>query len=296
MPQNQPSQNSQEPEMLGNPLSPETSLRQRVTQHGQEWVHRGATGLIRLGRDLPWLRKIGYRAYEMATRPFLRGREVKRFGAVGEGVFRGSQPSDEAFETLVAQGVETVINLRPESDRERPVVDRLGLRYIYLPLPPLGAPTHELTLAFLDAVTDPANGVVFFHCYHGVDRTGAMAACLRIARDAWSVEQALAEMREFGVHEHGQRSKMAYVQEFHDHWHQLPLAERCRWLHQPLPTAPEAAPDLPWWQRTMTTVRAWFGRWVRPGPAQLERTIERAPPTSPQEGKPSAHPHDKPGK
>lgn len=287
MPQNQPSDSPQEQD---HSPSPDASLRQRVTQQGHEWIHRGATGLIRLGRDLPWLRKVGYQAYELATRPFLRGREVKRLGAVGEGVYRGSQPSDEAFEELLIQGVDTVINLRPESDRERPLVQRLGMRYIYLPLPPLGAPTHELTLAFLDAATDPAHGVVFFHCYHGVDRTGAMAACLRIARDSWSVDEALAEMREFGVHEHGQRSKIEYIQQFYDFWHSLPLSERCRWLHQTLPSAPEAVPALPWWHRTIASIRAWLKGLVRP--RQLEHLIPRAGSTIREEGKPADSPPD----
>jgi protein tyrosine phosphatase (PTP) superfamily phosphohydrolase (DUF442 family) len=259
-------------------------------------MHRGATSLIRLGRDLPWLRKLGYQAYDLATRPFLRGREVKRLGPVGDRVFRGSQPSDEAFETLKSQGIETVINLRPESDRERPIVHKLGLRYIYLPLPPLGAPTHELTLAFLDAVTDPAHGVVFFHCYHGVDRTGAMAACLRIARDGWPVEQAIMEMREYGVHEHGQRSKLDYVREFYDHWHSLPLGERCRWLHQPLPALSETVAPLPWWQRVWAGLRNWWARPAVSAPQQLEKLIEQAPAALEDTGKAGSHAHDKESK
>ncbi|MEB3197204.1 MAG: hypothetical protein VKP62_08370 [Candidatus Sericytochromatia bacterium] len=239
------------------------SLRRLVADHRNEWMHRGATSLIRIGHRVPWLKELGYRAYELATRPFLRGREVKRFGAVGEGVFRGAQPSPEAFEALKLQGIQTVINLRPESDRERPWVARLGLRYIYLPLPPLDAPTHEVTLRFLEAVTDPAHGVVFFHCYHGVDRTGAMAACLRIARDEWSVEQAVEEMRAYGVHEHGQRSKMSYVQQFADYWETLPLEMHCRVLHRPLPQdlSPSPAIASAWWDLLPKRLRDWLARW-----------------------------------
>ncbi|MEB3285442.1 MAG: hypothetical protein VKN33_09170 [Candidatus Sericytochromatia bacterium] len=273
--------------------SPDTSLRERMTKHSQEWVHKGATHLIKIGRDLPWLRKLGYQAYDLATRPFLHGREVKRLGSVGDNVWRGSQPSDEAFETLLAQGVETVINLRPESDRERAVLQKLGLRYIYLPLPPLGPPTHELTLAFLDAVTNPHHGVVFFHCYHGVDRTGAMAACLRIARDAWSVEAAVSEMREFGVHEHGQRSKIEYIQKFFEYWHTLPLNERCRWLHRPIPAEPEESTPQGWWQRARAKVRAWFSRLTGAAPNTLERRIPPAPSVLPEPSKSSADEPDR---
>ena len=121
---------------------------------------------------------------------------------------------------------EQIVTTLPKAKELRPFVEKLGMRYMWLPLPPLDAPTHEVTLAFLEAVTDPANGLVFFHCYHGVDRTGTMAACLRIARDGWTVDEALAEMRAYKVHEHGQRSKLAYVTEFAAYWAGLPEARR----------------------------------------------------------------------
>jgi protein tyrosine/serine phosphatase len=189
-----------------------------------------------------------------------QGREVEKLGPVGDTVLRGAQPSLRAFETLKEMGVDTVINLRPESDYERKVVDRLGMRYFYMPLPPLDKPTHDLTLAFLSAATDPENGKVFFHCYHGVDRTGTMAACLRIARDDWNVDDALAEMRAYKVHESGQRAKVAYLQEFSEFWHALPLAERCTVLHRPLPEEAIAQEPVkrPWWRR----VAGWFGERV----------------------------------
>jgi protein tyrosine phosphatase (PTP) superfamily phosphohydrolase (DUF442 family) len=224
-------------------IAPDASLRQRVEQGRNELMHKGASWLIKTGAKHPHLRLVGMRAYDLATRLIPRGRQVGKLGSVGPNVFRGEQPSKGGFRTLREMGVETVINLRPESDWERGVVEKLGFRYIYLPLPPLNAPTHDLTLEFLHTVTNPEHGVVFFHCYHGVDRTGVMAACLRIARDGWDVEQALAEMRAFGFHEHGQRAKSAYVEEFHHHWQRLPVPVRCRTLHLTVPA--EAAPAEP---------------------------------------------------
>jgi protein tyrosine phosphatase (PTP) superfamily phosphohydrolase (DUF442 family) len=245
-------------------VPPETpvdaSLRQRVEQGRNELVHKGASWLIQAGAKHPRLRLVGMRAYDIATRLIPRGRQVGKLGSVGPGVFRGEQPGRGGFRTLREMGVETIINLRPEADWERSVVAGLGFRYVYLPLPPLNAPTHELTLEFLHTVTDPAHGVVFFHCFHGVDRTGVMAACLRIARDGWDVEQALAEMRAFGFHEHGQRAKSAYVEEFHHHWHRLPTPVRCRTLHLPMPAEapPAEAPGV--WSRLKAFVGGLVGR------------------------------------
>jgi protein tyrosine phosphatase (PTP) superfamily phosphohydrolase (DUF442 family) len=234
------------------PSETEASLRLQLKATRDQLIHEAATRLIRIGNELPQLRQAGYWLYGAATRYLPQGKEVEKFGPVGDTVFRGAQPSLKAFRTLQEMGVTTVINLRPESDYERKLVEQLGMRYHYMPLPPLDRPTHALTIAFLRAVTDPDNGIVFFHCFHGVDRTGTMAACLRIARDGWTVEQSLEEMRAYKVHESGQRAKVAYLQEFADHWATLSERDRCEILHRPLPeaAAPEAAPaPLPWWAR-----------------------------------------------
>jgi protein tyrosine phosphatase (PTP) superfamily phosphohydrolase (DUF442 family) len=235
----------------------DASLRVKLVSTRDKIIHGAATNLIRLGNELPQLKKAGYWLYGAATRYLPQGREVDKLGEVGEKVYRGAQPSMRAFETLQELGVDTVINLRPESDYERKIVAKLGMNYMYMPLPPLDKPTHDVTIDFLRAVTDPENGVVFFHCFHGVDRTGTMAACLRIARDDWSVDDALEEMRAYKVHESGQRAKVVYLQEFCDFWHALPLAERCEILHRPLPEAPaaEPAPALPWWKRAVGWVK-----------------------------------------
>lgn len=241
-------------------LPMEASLRQRLRATRDRLVHEAATNLIRLGKELPHLKKAGYWLYGTATLITPRGKEVKKLGALGDTVLRGAQPSLRGFMTLREMGVDTIINLRPESDHERNIVARHGMRYIYLPLPPLDAPTHEVTLSFLEATTDPGNGKVFFHCYHGVDRTGTMAACLRIARDGWTVDEALAEMRAYKVHEHGQRSKIAYVGEFAAFWAGLPDARKRHVLHLPEPE-PEPVPPP---AGLVARAKAWVGAfWSR---------------------------------
>ena len=49
-------------------------------------------------------------------------------------------------------------------------------------------------IAFLKAVTNPANQPVFVHCRHGSDRTGTMCAIYRILVQGWNREEAIREM------------------------------------------------------------------------------------------------------
>lgn len=192
----------------------------------------GAAALIWLGDVHPVFTKIGHKIYGFM------GRNVDvpldKIGELGPKILRGAQPSDAGFEELARQGVKTVINLRPERNVEREVVERLGMKAVFLPLPPLDAPTHGDTLKFLKTALAPENGKVFFHCYHGVDRTGTMAAAIRIARDGWDANKAIAELRSFGFHEGGQKAKLKYIYEFETFWKGLPAAEKADVLHQPL--------------------------------------------------------------
>lgn len=239
-------------------------LRVRLKQTRDKLIHQTATRLIRLGQENPGLKKAGYWLYGTATHYMPRGREVGKLGQVGDNLYRGAQPSYRAFKTLQELGVDTVINLRPECDRERKFVTQLGMTYIYMPLPPLDAPTISVTIEFLRAVTDPAHGVVFFHCFHGVDRTGTMAACVRIARDNWTVEQALEEMRAYKLHEQGQKAKVAFLDEFHTYWFAQPERFRREVLHLPIEDEIDAVP-MPaptWWSRATAWVVSKVGRFL----------------------------------
>lgn len=200
-------------------------------------VDAGAGALIWLGDLHPAIAKTGHQIYGLMTRK-ADGPNVEKLAPVGEKLLRGAQPTEEGFRQLKAAGVKTVINLRPEDNREAEVVEKLGMKALYLPLPPLGAPTHAETLSFLKAALDPANGKVFFHCYHGVDRTGTMAAAIRIARDGWTAEQAIAELHAHGFHEAGQKAKLAYIQRFEAYWKTLPIERKAEVLHKPISQGP----------------------------------------------------------
>lgn len=164
--------------------------------------------------------------------PTVEAVTLPNFGWLSPGLYRGAQPGRLGFAALKGMDVDTVINLRAESNEEAAIVRGLGMKAIYFPLDPLAAPTHAQTLAFLHAATDPSHGRVYFHCYHGADRTGVFAACFRMAHDGWSLREALAELRAHGFHQAFQQAMLLYVREFELYWRGLPPAERARVLHQ----------------------------------------------------------------
>ena len=49
-----------------------------------------------------------------------------------------------------------------------------------------------------EVLSDTAKGGVLFHCAAGHDRTGILAAYMRITLEKWTPEQAIAEMRRLG--------------------------------------------------------------------------------------------------
>lgn len=207
-----------------NPAPAKRSLKLRVEEEVADVV-------VAVGHITP-LRKLGYWLYDLMTRPKAGQAPLDNLGSLSPSLIRGAQPTEQGFKDLKAQGVDTVINLRPEEDWERPMVAAAGQKYIYMPLPAVGAPSVQQGLAFLSAVTDPANGKVFFHCMHGADRTGAMAAIYRIAAQGWTVERALAEMPQYRFHEGFEDEKLVFVRKFAAAWACLPAAQQAQVLHR----------------------------------------------------------------
>ena len=169
---------------------------------------------------------LAHRVYDLVTRMATDRPQIRNTGILGPKLMRGAQPTPRGFEALQADGVATVVNLRPESDWEEPVVRNCGMAYHKLAVSVMGSPTVEQALEFLAVVSAPATGLCFVHCFHGSDRTGAMCAVYRIAADGWSVADALAEMHAFGFHDGYQDTKLRFVHDFAAYWEDLPASER----------------------------------------------------------------------
>jgi protein tyrosine phosphatase (PTP) superfamily phosphohydrolase (DUF442 family) len=134
------------------------------------------------------------------------------------GLLRGAQPNAEAFRYLAKIGVKTVINLSDETNMDAKWATDAGLKVIHQPQDGFAAPSDKQTRAFLRAATDPANGPVYFHCYHGADRTGTMAAAYRIAVQGWSADQAIGELEPHGFNTPLMQAKLQYIKDFAAKW------------------------------------------------------------------------------
>ncbi len=192
-----------------------------------------------LGNFLSWLgdhtptplRKFAYDVIGL-VQPVKDTPVISNLGKLDDHLFRGEQLGPQGFDTLKNMGVDTVINLEPESNTDVQYAQKVGMKVIEDPEPPIGEPTMAQGIKFLSAVTDPANGKVYFHCYHGSDRTGAMAAIYRVVVQGWSVDKAIAEMPTYHFHAGIEDSKVNFIYDFLNHWKTLSSQEQAQILHR----------------------------------------------------------------
>ena len=126
-------------------------------------------------------------------------------GKVDQFVYRGAQPTEEGFVTLVSMGVKTILNLRSSHvDRFTHSPDISVMRE-HVPMS-LWAEVDGLRVdrALQVMTSEEEIFPIFVHCAQGKDRTGLIIALYRMIH-GWSYEEAEQEMQDFG---------------FHDVWHQ----------------------------------------------------------------------------
>ena len=145
--------------------------------------------------------------------------QIKNFGCINEGLYRGAQPQERDYADLAAMGVKTIIDLqRDGKDVEQALVEAQGMKFYRIGMSDKSEPSTEQAELFLKLVNDPANQPVFVHCAGGRHRTGAMSAIYRITHDGWSADKAYQEMKhydfEYGM---GHGSLKNYVYAFYSH-------------------------------------------------------------------------------
>lgn len=134
-----------------------------------------------------------------------KSRELpKRFGVVVDGrLYRSGRVTPEQLQTLRDKhGVRTVLSLLnpdvPESQQEREAAEKLGLRWVNIPLTGDGASTPEDRERMRAVLADDQNGPILVHCAAGANRTGLAVGMSRLHHARWSLEQVRREMCEFG--------------------------------------------------------------------------------------------------
>jgi protein-tyrosine phosphatase len=117
---------------------------------------------------------------------------VMNFQAVDDRVWRGSHPSEPAYESLAQRGVTTVVDLRAEENLhvDEGLLDSVGITRFNIPLRDGQVPSEAQVNQFL-SIVDRAKGKVYVHCMAGVGRTGAMVAAYLVASGQESPAGAL---------------------------------------------------------------------------------------------------------
>lgn len=130
--------------------------------------------------------------------------EIPNFHEVEDGFFRGGQPSEKDIEALHVLGIRTVVSFRNEEKVirwERALVEKNGMTFVSIPLTWRRSPSREKAELFLKMISEVGRRPLFVHCREGRDRTGAMVALYRIARQGCSVEEAYREAKRLGFRE-----------------------------------------------------------------------------------------------
>jgi len=128
---------------------------------------------------------------------------IRNFIQITKEFCAGAQPRLEHLEKLKADGVKSIINLRPPGEHraaeEEAKAKELGLRYFNIPVV-FGDPKEEQVTEFLKITDDPKNRPAFIHCASSI-RVGAFWMVRRVLRDGWTVEAAEKEAEKIGLRE-----------------------------------------------------------------------------------------------
>lgn len=145
---------------------------------------------------------------------------------------RGSLPTKGGVETLNRLGIKTVVDLRSVYDHTNEIglaVERLGLKYYWLPTSVWDPPTDARAREFVNLVSDNSQGPFYVFCADGLNRVGEMSAIYRVAKSQWTVEQALKEIDEFGFNPYYWNLR-AYVFTYARKYHPKALPPQARAL------------------------------------------------------------------
>jgi protein tyrosine phosphatase (PTP) superfamily phosphohydrolase (DUF442 family) len=121
---------------------------------------------------------------------------VDNLTLVTDRLWRGGAPGREAYGSLRAAGVTTIVDLRaePNAAAHDADIESLGLRVVHLPIRDGQTPTDAQVAQFAQEVdgAGAGDGLVFVHCGAGVGRTGSMVAAYLVRSGQATGMQAVA--------------------------------------------------------------------------------------------------------
>jgi protein tyrosine/serine phosphatase len=142
---------------------------------------------------------------------------IPNLRVVSPDLVRGGHPDPGGLSTLKDAGISTIICLsgggsglvglmgggrsmgeNRETQQERAQADKLGMKFISIPLDVFSAPPMESIELFISTISQDEHRPAFVHCLHGRDRTGLITAVYRVVFQNWTADKAYAEMLECG--------------------------------------------------------------------------------------------------
>lgn len=117
-------------------------------------------------------------------------------------LYRGRQPSIHAYKFIQkSKGIRTIICLRELGNKfhELPEIKSSKLNFITIPID-TNFPKISHLIQSIDIIKQKEYWPIYIHCFTGKDRTGLACAFYRCVINNWSVEDAIAEMKEMGIH------------------------------------------------------------------------------------------------
>jgi len=142
---------------------------------------------------------------------------IRNFVRLSDDFCTGAQPRLEHLEKLKADGVKSILSLRPAGEHraaeEEAKVKELGLQYFNIPVV-FGEPKEEQVAEFFKITDERKNFPIFIHCAAGI-RVGAFWFIRRVLRDGWTIEAAEKEADEVGLREspHWKEFARKYIEE-----------------------------------------------------------------------------------
>jgi len=123
---------------------------------------------------------------------------IHRFRQVAPGIYRGSAPTVYDVEHLKNEfGIRKIISLDKETgEKINRACKILGIDHVKIYIEDRKSIRNLLHHNLKDLLEK--GGPVFFHCHHGKDRTGLLAAMYKVKYMGWSPEKAIAEAKSLG--------------------------------------------------------------------------------------------------
>ena len=142
---------------------------------------------------------------------------IRNFVRLNADFCTGAQPRLEHLAKLKADGVKSILNLRPASEHraaeEEAKAKELGLQYFNIPVV-FGEPKEEQVAEFFKITDDKNNFPIFIHCAAGI-RVAAFWFIRRALRDGWTLEAAEKEADQIGLKEspHWKEFALKYIEQ-----------------------------------------------------------------------------------